>query len=449
MVAMHGLLSLARTLVGGSVPAMLLVTVACGGSTAAPTPTAIPSPTPAQPSPTSTAIAGTTLSDADRRELEVIQTHMAEVRGLEPLAEVDIRLITREAAEMYFRKEIEEEAADYFTEAQPVYQLLGLISPGDDLMELELRLATSQVLGFYDTDEKAMFMVGQDHELDTLGVITVSHEFVHALQDQHFDLGALLEEAEDDWDTHLALVALVEGDATLAGMDYTRRFIAPADLLTIDFAEISRLTSEMESFPEALQQELVFPYEAGAGFARALFDDGGWAAINDAFDAPPTTTEQILHPEKYPVGEAGHEIALPDLTSDLGGRWRLEASNSLGEFLLTNHLDTQLSRTEAVNAAAGWGGDRWALYSDGDTGKLLLLAVEWDAPEELHQFFAAYLDWLTARSGGAWEPLGDDAALWEGARESVYVSRLDDRATIILSTDGEALEKVRHALKLP
>jgi hypothetical protein len=350
---------------------------------------------------------------------------------------------------MYFRKEIEEEAGDHLTEAQPVYQLLGLISPDDDLMELQLGLVTSQVLGFYDTDEKAMFLVGQDHELDTLGVITLSHEFVHALQDQHFDLDALMEEAEGDWDTELAVLALVEGDATLAGMDYARRFISLADLLAIDFDEISRQTSELEGFPEALQQELAFPYEAGTGFASTLFDEGGWTAINSAFDAPPATTEQVLHPEKYIAGEAPHEIVLPDLASELGGGWRLQGGNTLGEFLLGNHLDTQLSRSEAVGAAAGWGGDRWALYSDGAAGKLFLLVVEWDAPEELREFFAAYLDFLDARSDGAWEPLGDDAARWEGPRESVYASQHGDRATIIISTDSEALEQARHALRLP
>jgi hypothetical protein len=438
-----------RILTGGSVLAMLLVVVACGGSASSPAPTAIPSPTEAPPTPTSTPIAGATPSDAEREVLDEIQTRAAEVRDLEPLAEVQCRFLTREAAEAYLRQAVEEEERAYLSEAQPVYELLGFISPGDDLMELTLRLATSQVLGFYDTDEEMMFVVGQDDELDTLGVITLAHEFAHALQDQHFDLHALLEEAEEDWDANLALTALVEGDATLAETDYIRRFIGVAEILKLDFAEIERLMTELEEFPEALRQELSFPYEAGADFASALFDEEGWVTINNAFDAPPTTTEQILHPEKYLAGEAAYEIDLPDLTSEMGEGWQLQASNTLGEFLLSNYLDTQLSHSGAETAAAGWGGDRWALYSEGATGRLLLLVIEWDAPEELDEFFAAYLEWLDARSEGAWERLGEHAALWEGPQVAVYVSRQEKATSLILSTDAAALGRARRALDLP
>lgn len=451
MVAARRLFFSARILTGGSVLAMLLVIVACGGSASSPTPTAIPSPTEALPTPTSTPIPGATPSDAEREALDEIQARAAELRELEPLAEVECRFLTREAAEAYIRQAVEEEAGAHLTEAQPVYELLGFISPGDDLMELMLHLTTSQVLGFYDTDEETMFVVVQDDELDTLGVITLAHEFVHALQDQHFDLDALLEEAEEDWDwdADLALTALVEGDATLAQTDYIRRFIGLADLLKFDFGEIERLMTELEGFPEALQQELSFPYEAGADFASALFDEEGWVAINNAFGTPPTSTEQILHPEKYLAGEAPHEVDLPDLTPELGEGWQLQASNTLGEFLLANHLDTHLSRPEAENAAAGWGGDRWALYSEGASGRLLLLVIEWDAPEELDEFFIAYLEWLDAGSEGAWEHLGEHAALWEGPQVAVYVSRQEGAASLILSTDAAALGRARRALDPP
>ena len=449
MLLTRGLPSPARLIIAGSLLAMLLVAVACGETAPDLTTTAIPSPTRPLPPPTTTPVASATPAGAERDAVEEIQANAAEVRELEPLAPVEIRYLTREAAEAYFRQELEEEEGTHLAEAQPVYRLLGFIAPGDDLMELELRLVTSQVLGFYDTDEEAMFLVGQDRELDTLGVIALSHEFVHALQDQHFDLDALLEELEDDWDARLALTALVEGDATLAGTEYMERFVGLADILTIDFAEVERLMGEMGDYPEALQREMTFPYEDGAGFAGALFDEGGWVAIDNSYDAPPATTEQILHPEKYLAGEARQEVVLPDLTPELGEGWRIEASNTLGELLLSNYLGVQLSRAEAARASAGWGGDRWAFYSDAAAGELLLLVVEWDAPGELHEFFAAYLDWLDARSGGALEVLGDDAALWDGEGQSIYVSRQGGRATVIVSTDREALGRARRALGLP
>ncbi len=438
-----------RGVAWGVLLAGLLAAAACGGSGGAPSPTAVPSPTQAPPSPTVPPIAIATPTSAQSQMLAEIQAHATEVRELEPLAPVDSRFLTREAAQAYFRQYVDEEERARIDEAEPVYRLLGFISPEDDLMEMQLRLATSQVIGFYDTEQEAMFVVGDGPELDTMGVITISHEFVHVLQDQHFDLDALREQTGEDWDAELALTALAEGDATLAMVDYMTRFIGLADLLEIDLAEIARLSGEMEEFPEALQQELSFPYEAGVGFASTLLDAGGWPAVDNAFGAPPSTTEQILHPEKYLAGEGGREVVLPNVVTDLGEGWQLQASNSLGEFLLGNHLDTQLTRAEAAAAASGWGGDRWALYSDGAAGELLLLVVEWDAPGELDEFFLTYLDWLDSRSAGAWESLGDDAALWEGPRESIYASRQGGRATIIISTDGDALEQARDAVELP
>jgi len=80
---------------------------------------------------------------------------------------------------------------------------------------------------------------------------------------------------------------------------------------------------------------------------------------------------------------------------------------------------------------------------------LLLLVIEWDAPEELDEFFAAYLEWLDVRSEGAWERLGEHAALWEGPQVAVYVSRQEGAASLILSTDAAALGQARRALDLP
>jgi hypothetical protein len=440
-----------RVLTWASVLATLLLAVACAESAPSPAPTATPSPTEAPSIPTSTPVTGATPTDAEREELDEIQAHAAEVRGLEPLAEVECRFLTREAAELYLRQGIEEEERALVSETQPVYELLDFIPPGEDLMELMLSLISSQVMGFYDMDVQMMFIVGQDEELDTMGAIILAHEFVHALQDQHFDIHALMEESNEnwDWDADLALTALLEGDATLAETDYVIRFVGLADILDIDFAEIEGLMTELEDFPEALQEELSFPYEAGVDFVTALFDEGGWAAVNDAFDAPPTTTEQILHPEKYLTGEAAREVDLPDLAPELGEDWQLEASNTLGEFILSNYLDTQLTRFDARDAAAGWGGDRWELYSDGAAGRLLLLVIEWDAPEELDEFFAAYLEWLDARSEGDWESLDDNAALWDGPHVAIYAGRQEGAASLILSTDASALDRARRALDLP
>jgi hypothetical protein len=75
--------------------------------------------------------------------------------------------------------------------------------------------------------------------------------------------------------------------------------------------------------------------------------------------------------------------------------------------------------------------------------------IEWDAPEELDEFFGAYLKWLDIASDGTSQVLSADAALWHGEERSVYVSRRDGRATILIASDWGVLGEARKNLGLP
>jgi hypothetical protein len=212
-------------------------------------------------------------------------------------------------------------------------------------------------------------------------------------------------------------------------------------------------------FPDVLQTEFAFPYEAGVGFIEALLANGGWEAVNDAYGRPPTTTEQILHPEKYLAGEVGETgdvgediifgIVSGSVVKPLRGPWWLNSYGRLGEFLLRTHLEEELPETEAASAAAGWGGDHWTLYFDDEKGNLLHLVINWDAPQELDEFYEAYLKWLDVASEGTSQVLGADAALWHGEERSVYVCRRDGRATILIASERGLLDEARRNLGLP
>lgn len=384
--------------------------------------------------------------------MKEIEVRVAEVRGLEPLAEVEYAFPSRESMSRLVDESLRDgmhsslETFDILFERQPVYQLLGFISTEDNLLELRARFTASVAAGFYCPPVKAVFLIDGDQGLDASTDLTVAHEFVHALQDQHFGLDQLAARTRDDWDATLAQAALREGDATVAMEDYARMSTELAASPAVDAEE--RAARRIEGVPEALQKEFAFPYEAGVGFVEVLLANGGWAAVNDAYRQPPATTEQVIHPEKYLAGETAMEITLVPMASALGEAWSRVADNVMGEFLLRMHLGTRLDPSEAETAAAGWGGDRWFLYTDDEDGNLLHLVVEWDTAAELDEFYAAYLKWLKLASDGASVVLSEDAALWEREPHSVYVSRRDGRATILISSDPSALEHAREALGL-
>src|SRR4029079_12704257 len=102
-------------------------------------------------------------------------------------------------------------------------------------------------------------------------------------------------------------MSLLEGDATLlmerfllrrlpSGNDATREAVEEA-------ADLSMPTPTIEGVPPVLRDQLVLPYTTGLDFTRFLFRAGGWARGKKAWDRPPQSTEQVLHPEKYVAGE--------------------------------------------------------------------------------------------------------------------------------------------------
>jgi hypothetical protein len=344
------------------------------------------------------------------QQMTALEEATEKLRDLPAEAPVEHQFPTRQEtidylADLYARELPPEE----FERQEKFYVALGLLPADIDLQKVYLDLLNSQVAGFYDPDTKTMNVlpaVGNDvgDQLSITEQIIYVHEFTHALQDQHFDLNALQDAVSGDSpDTTLALTALIEGDATAAMTLYlqdvaTRNPLAVFGVL-LEGAQAGTLVLP-EGIPQILVDELLFPYEGGLGFVMSQIDDGKWDGVNAAFANPPTTTEQILHPEKYAAGEVGQEVALPDKTEALGDGWTQAWDTSIGEFYLRKMLATELDNADAEQAAAGWGGDHFRVYANGnDLAWALRLA--WDSSDEGKEFDNAYLDYGHMRFGSA------------------------------------------------
>src|SRR5439155_7930134 len=127
--------------------------------------------------------------------------------------------------------------------------------------------------------------------------------------------------------------------------------------------------------PFVLQQE-EFPYTDGAAFVRALLAKGGQTAVDAAFRSPLVSTEQILHPGRYP-GDVPVPVRVPDLSSRLGKGWHLIDQLQPGEEWLRLMLALHLPKSQADAAASGWGGAEYRGWGKG-TETTVLMDTVWD-----------------------------------------------------------------------
>ncbi|MBI5671036.1 MAG: hypothetical protein HZC41_23830 [Chloroflexi bacterium] len=388
----------------------------------------------------SAAAAQETISPALETHLEAIEQVTAQLRDLDALTPVEHRFPTREDVTDYLERELNIQLdAETLRRETQFYIAFDLLPSDVNLREVYLNFLTSPagVAGFYDTDSKAMnvLLVGGGElgdRLPLLDQITYSHEFTHALQDQHFDLDSLLsaEEAAANPDAALARLALVEGDATAVMTSYLQAAaqqnpMAALGLLAQGFT--AGAFSIPRGTPPFIVTELTFPYQDGMAFVNALYRDGGWDAVNAAYDNLPQSSEQILHPDRYLAGDTPQAVTLETVSP--GEEWALLADRTLGEFYLRAYLDTQLSPRDAARAAAGWGGDRYHLYyNNAADQRAFVLQIAWDTPEDADEFRFVFDLFGEERYGGS----ADDGC-WSDGDSALCLAATADNHTVITS----------------
>ncbi len=340
----------------------------------------------ATPLPSVSASAGPSASQDPQAVFARIEDEVRAIRQL-PRPEIG-------PAEVIDRDQLEEELraifdADYPPERRAadnvMLRALGLLEADQDVADLQLALLTDQVIGFYDDTERRMVVVSEGGA-DATARITYAHEYTHALQDAAFGLDALETDALGEDDRNLARISLVEGDASLAMVLWA---------ITDDkaaFAEVmEQPVPDMSGIPGWMVDQLAFPYTAGANFVNELYMNGGLDAVDAAFDDPPASTEQVLHPELYTDGEEPIRVAAVDVAAALGDGWEAVPSTTLGEGMIAiwlTHLG--VDRADADDAAAGWGGDRLSAASGPDGAVALALRLAFDAKAEADDFERVY-----------------------------------------------------------
>jgi hypothetical protein len=273
--------------------------------------------------------------------------------------------------------------AEEFTGQERTYKRFGLIPDTLNLRTFMVGLLTEQIAGYYDPAAKVLYVVeGADPALIDM---TVSHELVHALQDQYFNLDSL-QKLRGNNDRQVAAQSLLEGQAIFEQMSATigERALTTALPGTWDrVRDLIRQNNEsMPLFsraPFVIQETLLFPYLSGAEFIRRAKEKKPNA--NFLQDVP-ASTEQVVHPERFfESRDDPTDITLPP--PRVG---KVAYENNLGEFetrlLLYEWLKDQ---SAAIRGAAGWDGDRYQLIDLG-RGEALAWLTIWDSSVDAAEF---------------------------------------------------------------
>jgi hypothetical protein len=358
-------------------------------ATPSPSPAATASPTGSAASSASPAASPSPLSQAQILDiLAGIERRMVEIRELPAANGVTPQLVTSdEASRLLVGDFRSENPPTVLADQTQLYRSLGLLDAKTELGAVFERFLSTQVLGFYRSTDKNLYVVS-DQAFGPLQELTAAHEYTHALQDARYGLDRLRPSGHDEGDLALARLSLIEGDATLAMSQWALQDLTPDELSQL-LAEAQDPVAQqaLAESPPIVRETQTFPYSTGLEFIQRAWVQGGWAEVDRLWDKPPSTTEQIIHADKYAAAEAALEVDLPSgVAEGLGSGWRLALEDTHGELITRIWLEQALPTEAAAQAAAGWGGDRVGLYRGPGDAWAVVWFTKWDSTADSAEF---------------------------------------------------------------
>ena len=332
--------------------------------------------------------------DEVRATVEEVLPEVERAVGLPFVSTPEVAVRSREQMRAYVDSKIESDMPPEEVERLTIaYRLFGLIPDTLDLAALLLELYTEQVVGYYEPDSSTLYMV--DDADPAIARLTIAHELVHALQDQYMPLDSILSVKSQN-DRVIAAQSILEGQATLGSM------LALMPGQTADaFGELwtdagvrQAMSQQQETMPvfaaapRIIKEGLIFPYLAGADFVR-------WFSRQYPDTVPfgprmPASTEHILRPERYRVGDVPVELRFVEAEE-------ARYTDNLGQFEIQVLL-TEWTESESVATAGafGWAGDRYAVFETGGDHALVWWTV-WDDERSAERFFTTVRDEWSGR----------------------------------------------------
>ena len=294
-----------------------------------------------------------------------------------------------------------------------IYKALFMISQDVNLTEVQLEWT-----GMFRAAKWGGKIYVVEEKFDVADTFKATSTFVHELT--HIMQETYSLPTRTTFDGSKALTSLKEGDATLMADTFKNDGVVPPS------AEVNMPSTS--GLPESINKINRFVYRYGVEFVKAVYEQGGWNAVKEAYANPPTTTEQIMHPEKYFAQESFQTVEVPQLADG----WNLKQTDRFGEYLISVMLDNWLSADDAEEAAEGWGGDTINYYEK-DDDFLFTWNLVWDSEDDAHEFYLAFQDMMYKASAEK-----HNCSYWSAYGRYISI-RWNEKSTLIVSSANETL----------
>ena len=369
------------------------------------------------------------------------------IRGLEFETTVDVEVISRAELRERWGRSRPARVHDW---RDQVWEGLFVVDERTNASRARGEVFGRSVVGFYAPAQDRIVLVSDDPDAAAVDRATLAHELVHALQDQHLALGF----GRTTMDGRAGANGLVEGDANYVMHRYEDRCAAAWDCLE----RPPRGAGGSDAANRGLFVAVFAPYSDGPTLVAALRERGGWTAVNRAYRDPPASSEQVVHPERYPDDEPTN-VTVADRS---GPQWapfaptdRRRPAEVVGEvgvftMLWANGVvpesalqsDDPLSPYDyAAPASEGWEGDALVPYRSGDRFGYVFRTT-WERPADAREFRAAYVEVL--RTNGARERADGVYRIPEGEpyADAFRVVRNGTTVTVVNAPTVAALDRV-------
>ena len=370
------------------------------------------------------------------------------------------RFETRDDVSKMLRKKFDEDKdAKRMQRDELVLKKFGLIDRDFHMRQFLLSLLTEQIAGFYDNKTQEMTLlnwVPMDQQEPVM-----AHELTHALQDQRVGLtkwgdqepeGVAKDVAEDNRhiqvdETDTAREAVLEGQAMVSFADY---MLKPTGKTLKDMPQMGDQLRNgagdmsdspvLARAPLLLQQALLFPYTAGLDFEQyVLVKKGTDRAFAGVLDNPPSSSFEIMHPDRYLANTPVPVMRMPDIHPML-----MEAGYEPYDIGVMGELDVRITaelfggRPLAEALAPNWDGGIYyaaqrksatAAEKETTASLALLYDSQWKNEDSAQSFFTVFEEELPRQYDGLVRREKDEA----DGFERVYTTREGD---VLLTLQG-------------
>ncbi|MEF8856796.1 MAG: Hvo_1808 family surface protein [Haloplanus sp.] len=384
------------------------------------------------------------------------------IRQEEFESDVPVEVLSREEFQTQRNQNVTSNAS-YDAWNDQVWEALFII--GEDAeANSELRGATGQTTaGFYAPGDDRIRIITDSPDSPTIDNATLVHELTHALQDQNGELGEQISSTETQ-DAGLATDGVVEGEANYIERRYTERCSVEWDCVE---TPSSGPSGNQEPPNLGILLTLLHPYSDGPVYVDWLRQQGGWEAVDAAFQNPPESTEQVIHltddeptPIEYEDRARDGWETFPEQGED-GSDTVGEASMYVMFWYQARIAGAQTVPPRSVvqtsspldmynydaEPSAGWGNDRVFPYhkETGDDAQYgYVWVTEWDTEQDAAQFHNAYRAILDAHDA---QSQGENTYVIQNGEfaDAFRIDRQGTRVTIVNAPTADALSELRPA----